>query len=153
MSNEIQFSTDWEELLSLFLKHEVKFVIVGGHAVAAYGAPRYTEDLDIFIERSELNATKIISSLRDFFSSDVGLTSEQFTLPNKVTMLGNKPFRVDILTSIDGVEFLNVFTEAESYRMGGNLVNVISKKHLILNKKKSGREKDLLDISVLKKLP
>ena len=86
MSNEIQFSTDWEELLSLFLKHEVKFVIVGGHAVAAYGAPRYTEDLDIFIERSELNATKIISALRDFFSSDVGLTSEQFILPNKVTI-------------------------------------------------------------------
>ena len=148
----MEFCSDWNDLLCLFLKHKVNFLIVGGHAVAAHGYSRYTENLDIFVDCSESNAHKILLAFEEFYGSSAYIKKEQLVKPNKVLFVGNKPFRVDILTGIDGLAFQASFANSVKYIVGDHLVPVIALNDLITNKRASGRAKDLLDIEELKKI-
>jgi hypothetical protein len=94
---------DVRELLQLLDKHEVRFLIVGGFAVAAHGFPRYTKDLDVWLECSDTNATRILAALSEFGFADLGLTTNDFTTPDLVIQLGDEPNRVDLLTGLTGV--------------------------------------------------
>jgi len=140
---------DWIELLNAFLKHDVKFLIVGGHAVSAHGFARYTEDLDIFIDASNENGKKILSAFECFFEGDMGFKMEHFTSENKVVMIGNAPNRVDVLTSIAGIKFEDAFNQRVIFEFGQISVPFIGYAHLIINKKAAGRPKDLGDVGEL----
>ena len=140
---------DFRDLLALFNAHEVNYLIVGAHALAYHGVPRYTGDMDILVRPGPENAHRILNALGEFGFGSVGLTAEDFTLPDKVIQLGVAPVRMDIVTSITGVSW----EEAAAGRVQGNygdiVVYFIGRREFIRNKQALGRKKDLADLEAL----
>ncbi|HLK39414.1 MAG TPA: nucleotidyl transferase AbiEii/AbiGii toxin family protein [Polyangiaceae bacterium] len=95
---KIELSRDWTEFLSVLIARRVRFVLVGGHAVAGHGEPRLTEDLDLFVEPTTANAKRLREALEDFGFGAVAPDVEELATPDKIFMLGRKPWRIDILT-------------------------------------------------------
>jgi hypothetical protein len=102
---KIELNRDWSEFLSVLISRHVRFVLIGGHAVAGHGEPRLTEDLDVFVEPTLQNARRLHDALCDFGFGSVAPPAETLAQPDKVFMLGRKPWRIDILTSISAVSF------------------------------------------------
>lgn len=145
----MEIQRDFKELLGLLNAHRVEYIVVGGYALAFHGVPRYTGDLDIFINREAENAGKIVAALEEFGFGSLGLAGEDFTSPDTVIQLGVAPVRVDIITSLTGVSW----TEAYSHRLSGCYddlpVFFIDREDLIKNKQSLGRHRDLADIEAL----
>ena len=146
-------SKDFEELFTFLNAHHVKAIVVGGHAVAFHAKPRYTKDIDVFVERSSENATRLMAALVDFGFGDVGLSAADFEKPGKIIQLGVAPNRIDLLTSIDGVEFSRAWDGKSAGRYGEVPIFYLGKAELIANKRASGRPQDLADVSVLEEEP
>jgi len=146
MENIFQDFKEWFELLN---KHKVKYLIVGGYAVAFHGAPRFTGDIDVFIHSEKKNVKLLLSALEDFGFGNCGLTAEAFLKPLQIVELGVPPVRIDIVTSIQGVDFEEAWEGRDQGDYGKVRVFFISKDHLIRNKKSAGRKKDLADLESL----
>ena len=144
---KLEISRDLKELLRLFLSHEVRFLVIGGHAVSFHGYPRFTKDLDIWVERDHANALRIVEALKDFGFD--GLSPEMFTQESRMTQMGREPNRVDILHTIKGVEFASCHARGVTAHIGDLSVPFISKTDLILNKIATGRPQDLADADQL----
>ena len=95
--------SDFEELFACLTARNVRFVVVGGHALAYHGRPRYTKDLDVFVEPPPENAARLLLALEDFGFGSLDLKAADFDRPGKVVQLGIAPNRIDLLTTIDGV--------------------------------------------------
>jgi predicted nucleotidyltransferase len=130
--------------------HAVNYLIVGGYAVTIHGHPRYTGDLDVWINADQVTASKIIQILKEFGFGSLGLTKADFLKPENVVQLGYPPFRIDILTNIDGVKFSEAFENKVQLSIEGLPVNFISLSDLKRNKESSGRKQDLDDLENLK---
>jgi hypothetical protein len=148
---KINFNRDWTEFLSALIAHRVRFVLVGGHAVAGHGEPRLTEDLDVFVAPALANARRLREALVAFGFGAVAPPAEELAVPDRIFMLGRKPWRIDVLTGIDGV----TFDEAWASRIEADFVvsplYVIGRTALIANKRAAGRDKDLLDLTLLER--
>ncbi len=142
---------DFKELLKLFNKNKVNYVIVGAYALAFHGCPRYTGDLDILIESSPSNAKKILKAIKEFGFGSLKLKIKDFTSEKKVIQLGMPPIRIDILTSLTGVTWKQISSNRAKGKYGSISVYFIGKKELIANKRALGRLKDLADIEAIKK--
>jgi hypothetical protein len=149
---KLQLSEDWSEFLSVLIAHRVKFVLIGGHAVAAWGDPRFTEDLDVLIEVSLPNARRVRAALVEFGFGAVVPDERGFLDPDKVWMLGRKPNRIDILTRIDGVSWDEVWKGRVRVDFEGGRLFVIGPDALLANKRASGRPKDLADVDAIERL-
>jgi hypothetical protein len=149
---KVELSRDWSEFLSVLISHRVKFVLVGGHAVAAHGEPRLTEDLDVFVEPVESNGERVRAALIDFGFGEGVPTGLELSAPGKVWMLGRKPQRIDILTGISGLTFAEAWRSRVELEFVRKPLFVIGRAALIRNKLASAREKDLRDVAVLKEL-
>ena len=123
--------------------------MIGGYAVGIYGHIRATNDLDIWVGISAENAAKIERALREFGFAAAGLTSDLFLARNNVVRMGVPPIRIEILTSVSGVEFESCYAEKEMIRIEEMAVPVISLSRLRENKAASGRAKDLEDLENL----
>lgn len=141
---------DLKEFIELLNSHGVEYLIVGGHAVAFHGFPRFTGDFDFFIRMSEPNAKAMGHVLDAFGFGGLGISTEIFLRPNQVTQLGRPPNRIDILTTISGVEFDEAWLHRVPATMDAVPVFFIAKDQLLKNKEAAGRPKDLGDISKLK---
>ncbi|HVT57683.1 MAG TPA: hypothetical protein VHR45_04715 [Thermoanaerobaculia bacterium] len=124
-------------------------LVVGAHAVAFHAKPRFTKDLDLFVEPSRENAERLIAALADFGFGAVGLQIEDFAAPGRIVQLGYPPNRVDLMTSIDGVDFDSAWRGRVAGRYGSPEVYYLSKSDLIRNKSASGRLQDKLDLAAL----
>lgn len=140
------------DFISLLNKHDVKYVLVGGWAVIFEGYARTTGDMDFFIERSEENAEKLIKVIKKFCGSTLGFSVSDFLKEDNILMIGRPPFRIDLLTSISGVEFEEAFNTSHLYNEDNFEVRCIHINELINNKKASGRLKDLADAEMLVKI-
>jgi len=140
---------DLKEFIELLNSHGVEYLIVGGHAVAYHGHPRYTGDIDFFIRPSAENAARMLTVLVAFGFPDAVLDSATFTEPDKVVQLGRPPYRIDILTSISGVSFDEAWSDRVESELDRLPVCFIGKKSLVSNKRASGRAKDLADVDAL----
>lgn len=149
-TQNLELSRDLKELLGFFLSHKVRFMIIGGHAVSFHGYPRFTRDLDIWVERDETNSLKIVDALKDFGFDYEGLSPEMFTQESSMTQMGREPNRVDILHTIKGVEFSECFDRSVTAQIGELRVPFISKSDLIQNKIATGRPQDLADADQLR---
>jgi hypothetical protein len=145
----MEVQKDFKELLELFNVHKVKYLIVGGYALAYHGAPRYTGDIDIFVQPERENALCILKALDEFGFGSIGLKEEDFQLPDKVVQLGYPPIRIDIITSISGFSWDQAYKGREKGEYGDVPVYFIGREDYILNKRSSGRKKDLADIEAL----
>lgn len=146
---KIELGRDWSEFLSALISRRVKFVLVGGHAVAAHGEPRLTEDLDVFVEPSLENGERIKAALIDFGFGDAAPLASELATPGKVWMLGRKPQRIDILTQLSGVTFAEAWEGRSELSFAVKPLFVIGRAELIRNKLAAGREKDLRDVALL----
>ena len=144
---------DFNEFLELLNYHKVKYVIVGAHAVGIYSRPRSTGDLDILIEITPGNVEKIVKVLHAFGFGGLGLTVDNFLKKDMVIQLGYEPVRIDILTSVSGVSWNEVWKNRVKGIFGSSNIPVcfIGKTQLIKNKKKTGRLQDLADVRQLEK--
>jgi hypothetical protein len=129
----------------------VRFLVVGAHALAVHGVPRVTADLDAWVEPTAMNATRTWRALVDFGAplAALGVSEKDFTTPNQVIQLGIPPFRIDILTSISGVEFTSAWQESVQGTLFDVPVQFIGREAFIRNERASGRTKDLDDIRAL----
>jgi len=148
----LELNRDWTEFLSLLISRRVRFVLVGGHAVAAHGEPRLTEDLDVFVEPTVANATRLRAALSAFGFKDALPPARELAIPGKIWMLGRKPWRIDVLTKIDGVTFHQAWKGRVRVDFGPGSLFVIGRRDLIANKRASGRDKDLRDVAILESM-
>jgi predicted nucleotidyltransferase len=144
-------SPDFKELLNLFKKHNVKYLVVGGYAVMLYTEPRFTKDLDLLISIEIKNATAVYNSLKEFGAPLADLSVKDFSQEGYFYQMGRPPMRVDILMSIPGVEFSSAWNRRKRLTIDGIETNFISKEDLIASKKASGRSQDLIDVKNLEK--
>ncbi|WP_354354883.1 hypothetical protein [Pedobacter sp. UYP30] len=135
----------------MLISYKVSYLIVGGYAMAFHGKPRFTGDLDVWINISDHNASSMVSVINDFGFASLGFTKEDFLRSNLINQIGYPPLRIDILTSIDGVLFEEAYKEKLQIEIEPDLiVDYIGLDELIRNKEKSGRKIDLADVEELK---
>ncbi len=144
------FSQDFREFVGLLNQHKVEYLIVGGYAVGIHGHPRYTGDLDIWLNSTQENSERIIQCIYDFGFGSFNLSTQDFTKPGNIIQLGYPPLRIDLLTEIDGVSFSECYSNRKEVEIDNLVVNFIGYWDLLKNKEKSGRHKDLDDIENLK---
>lgn len=142
---------DVRDLLVLLNQHEVRYLIVGGFAVAAHGTPRYTKDLAVWVECSSDNARRLVGAIEEFGFGSLGLTDQDFATPDMVIQLGYEPNRIDFLTGLTGVRFDDAFPKRISRTIDGITVPIIDRESLIANKRAFGRSQDLTDAEELEK--
>jgi hypothetical protein len=142
---------DYEDLLRSFNKYKVKYCIVGAFALSFYARPRYTKDMDMFVEASEGNGARIIKALKHFGFGVLKLAAHDFTKEKQIIQLGYEPVRIDLLTSIEGCAFKEVWRHKKQGKYGKTKVFFIGRKELIKNKKALGRRQDQADLELLRK--
>ena len=142
---------DFREFIECCVAHEVRFLIVGGYALAAHGHPRATKDLDVWLWPDAANAERIIEALDEFGFGSLPLTRADFLEPETVIQLGYPPLRIDLLTSISGVTFADCWPRRIGVDIGGIEAGFIALEDLIANKLASGRPQDLVDAATLRR--
>jgi hypothetical protein len=142
-------NSDFEELLKIFNDSDVKYLIVGGHAVMLYTEPRYTKDLDVWVEASAENAERVFRALASFGAPLAGLSPADFSREGFFYQMGMPPARLDILMSIDGVTFGEAWPNRTQAQFGSQPAWFIGRADLLKNKRASGRHIDLHDADLL----
>ena len=140
---------DFKEFIQSLNDNRVRYLVIGGYAVALHGHPRYTKDLDVWIEMKPDNAAKIVKALEQFGLASLGLKAEDFLVPDQIVQLGYPPNRIDVLTTLPGVEFERCYASRVQVEIGGVAVNFIDLENLKKNKKATGRTQDLADLENL----
>jgi hypothetical protein len=140
---------DFRDLFAEFNAARVEFLIVGAHALAVHGHVRATRDLDIWTRPDSANALRVLLALESFGAPTQGLTVDDLAHPDLIFQIGVPPIRIDVLTSISGVAFDEAWEARVQTRFGDQAVGVISREHLIRNKRASGRTQDLADLESL----
>jgi hypothetical protein len=143
-------SPDFKELLKIFEKHKIRYLIVGGYAVMKYSEPRFTKDLDVFIATDQENAKSVYSALKEFGAPLENLGSDDFAHEGYLYQMGIPPLRVDIMMSIPGIEFDVAWKNREVVELDDLKLFFISRSDLIRAKEASGRPQDKIDIEKLK---
>jgi len=140
---------DFKEFIESLNKNNVRYLVIGGFAVAFHGHPRYTKDIDVWIGMSQENAVNMVKALEEFGFASLGLKEDDFTAPDQIIQLGYPPERIDILTTPPGVNFEECYARRVQTEMDGVLVNFIDVENLKRNKKAAGRHQDLADVENL----
>ncbi len=148
----MEVQQDFKKLFECLNANQVEYLIVGGYALAFFGAPRFTGDMDVFVNPTATNGKRIMAALEQFGFGSLDLTPQDFELPNQVIQLGVPPVRIDLITSISGVDWEQATTNRITGIYGGQEVFYISKADFVTNKQATGRHKDLADIEALHEL-
>ena len=149
----MKLDKDFKEFVELFVANDVRFLVVGGFALAVHGYPRATVDIDAWVWASPENARKILTCLDRFGFGGLDLSVEDFTAPDRVVQLGYPPYRIDIITSVSGVEFDGAWANRMMVDIDGLEVPFIGRDDLLANKRATGRAKDLADVDYLTNRP
>lgn len=145
---------DFSDLFAALNDAGVRYLLVGGYAIAVHANPRATKDLDIWVEPTPANGARVYAALGAFGAPLRGLTAEDFATPGIIFQIGVEPNRIDIITTISGdISFKSAWTARVRAEYGGHVVNVIGRRHLIKNKEATGRAQDLADVQQLRKRP
>jgi predicted nucleotidyltransferase len=142
-------SQDFKEFIQSLNDNAVRYLVVGGYAVALHGYPRYTKDLEVWVEATPDNAPKMLNALKQFGFGTLDLKETDFTAPEQVIQLGYPPNRIDLLTSLSGVEISECYSSHVTVEIDGVSASFIDLENLKKNKKATGRHQDLADIENL----
>ncbi|MCX7015248.1 MAG: hypothetical protein NTW86_22285 [Candidatus Sumerlaeota bacterium] len=140
---------DYKELFSILNEEAVEFLVVGAHAVMFYTAPRYTKDLDIWVNPTPDNSRRVFAVLKRFGAPLAGIVPDDFTDPGLVYQVGIEPNRFDVVMGIAGLEFEAAWRGRQASAYEGVPISILGKPELILAKKAAGRRQDLLDLEKL----
>jgi hypothetical protein len=144
------FEKDFHKFVESLEKSEVKYLIVGGYAVGIHGHPRFTGDMDIWIEVSDENAERVVSAVQLFGFASLGLKKEDFLLEGNLIQIGQPLLRIDLLTQIDGVAFDDCYSRRKTLNVAGLKFELIGYQDLLKIKESSNRPKDRQDVESLK---
>lgn len=146
-------NADFHDILTAFIEHEVRFLVVGAHALAVHGIPRATQDLDVWIDTVPSNAARVWQALVAFGAplEDLRIHDSDFLRPDIVVQVGMPPNRVDILTGVTGVAFEDAWLTRTEGTVEDVRVPVLGRDALIQNKRAAGRHKDLGDVEALER--
>ena len=144
---------DFRDLLAEFTARGVEYLVVGAHALAAHGHVRATKDLDVWIRPERSNAARVIAALRAFGTPLHDLTESDLTMAGTIFQIGVAPIRIDVITTIDGVHFDDAWADRVQAPFADQVVPILSREHLIRNKRAAAREQDLLDVKWLERHP
>ncbi len=144
-------NSDFKDLLQIFVEEKIRFLVVGGYAVIHHAQPRYTKDLDLWVEPTKENARKLMCAFHRFGLPLIGLTESDFAEPSTQFSIGVPPCEIDLLTSIPGLEFPPCWNNRELSDEEGIPVPYLSKTDLITAKKTAGRPQDLADLEELQR--
>jgi uncharacterized nucleotidyltransferase DUF6036 len=144
-----KLQTDLREFIELLNSHHVEYVVVGGHAVAFHGHPRFTGDMDFLIRPTPDNARRVLNVLDEFGFGGLGISEEDLIETGRVVQLGRPPNRIDILTSISGVDFNAAWRSRIEAMLDDQSVGLLGWEELLKNKRAAGRPKDLADVAKL----
>lgn len=147
--NTMEVQKDYKELFEYFNAHKVAYIVVGAYALAFHGAPRFSGDIDIYVQPSLKNAENISAALRDFGFQSLGFSVEDFSKPDQVIQLGVTPVRIDIMTSITGVSWEEAYNDKVEAMYGDTKIYYLGKRELVKNKRALGRKKDMADLESL----
>ena len=145
----IHLPSDFKEFLKLLDAHQVEYLLIGGYAVGYHGYPRATVDMDIWIAMNPANSQRIVTVLKEFGFDPPELSPELFLKEWQITRLGVPPVMIELATTLSGVNFNECYAERVVDILDGVKVNLISLKHLKINKTASGRHQDLTDLENL----
>lgn len=140
---------DFRDMLSALCDEKAEFLLIDAYALAVHGCPRATGDMDIWIRPSDANAQRVWRALKAFKAPMARLSPDDLTNPDVVFQIGVAPRRIDILTTIDGVEFAEAWAARTELDVDGLRVTAIGRDHLARNKKATGRPQDLADVAWL----
>ena len=140
---------DFRDLFAALNAARSKYLLVGGYALAVHAVPRFTKDLDIWIEPDDENAPRVMEALRQFGAPLSSLSEAELAAPGTIFQMGVAPNRIDIVTSIDGVTFDDAWPSRFTASYGDVPIAVLSRAHLIQNKRAVGRPQDLVDAALL----
>lgn len=147
--DQVWLPNEFSEFLRYLNEESVRYLLVGGWAVALHGYPRFTADIDFWIGRDADNAERLIRALHRFDISDPALTIGAVLEPGKMLRIGRPPMRIEILNQIDGVDFDACYGRQIVVEISGLTVKTIGRDDLLVNKRASGRAKDLADLEAL----
>ena len=140
---------DFIEFIQSLNDNQVRYLVVGGYAVALHGNPRYTKDMDVWIDMSPENAVNVVKALKQFGFGSLGLKKADFLMPDQIIQLGYPPNRIDIHTTLTGVDFSPCYASRVQVEIEGVNINFIDLENLKKNKRASGRHQDLADLENL----
>ena len=140
---------DFKEFVKLLTENKVEYLIVGGYAVGVHGYPRYTGDLDIWINNTTENAKRVLRCVEDFGFSSYNLSVSDFTKQGNIIQLGYPPIRIDIINQVDGVNFSDCYTNKKEVKADDINLYFIGYDDLLKNKKTTSRPRDIDDIENL----
>lgn len=140
---------DYKEFIQSLNCNHVRYLVIGGYAVALHGYPRYTKDIDVWLEISPENAVKIVKALEQFGFGSLGLQANDFLVPDQIIQLGYPPNRIDLLATPAGINFENCYASRVQVVIDNITVNFIDLDNLKKNKKATGRLQDLADLENL----
>lgn len=143
---------EWHEFLGALKRHGVRFLLVGAHALAAHGRPRFTQDLDVLVDPTLVNARRVAAAIAEFGFKETARDWRWFAKPYRITMIGRMPMRIDVLTSISGVSFRAAWRNRTTVSTTFGAVPVLGLAELRANKLASGRPKDLADVALLNEM-
>jgi hypothetical protein len=145
----IHLPPDFREFLRCLKDADVQYLLVGGYAVGYHGYPRATGDIDVWVARTRGNARKTVAALEAFGFGSEKLSESLFLEPDKIVRMGIPPMRIEILTSVSGIEFEDAYADRVKDRLDDVEVDLISLHFLKLNKMAAGRAKDIADLEEL----
>jgi len=145
----IRLPNDFKEFLQLLNDHRVDYLLVGGYAVGYHGYPRATVDLDIWVAVTPRNARHLVMVFKEFGFDVKELKEDLFLKENKIVRIGEPPLRIEVMTSVSGVDFDACYEQRIVDTIDGIQVNFINLENLKVNKKSAGRHKDLNDLENL----
>jgi hypothetical protein len=132
---DLELPNDFKEFLRLLRAHGVEYLLIGGYAVGYHGYPRATGDLDVWVAIAPANADRVVNALSDFGFSVPGLSADPFLQSNQIVRMGIEPLRIEVATSISGVEFDECYRERVETVLDDVPVSLINLKHLKVNKR------------------
>jgi len=145
----MKLPNDFKEFLKLLNGNKVEYLLIGGYAIGYYGYPRATADMDIWIAMNPANADKVVTVLKEFGFNPADLSQELFLKEKQIIRMGVPPVRIELATTISGVDFSDCFAQRVVAELDGVKTNLISLVHLKINKKASGRHQDIADLEHL----
>jgi hypothetical protein len=140
---------DFKEFVQFLNANAVEYLVVGGYALMAHGHPRYTGDIDFWVNPTPSNIASLLAALTQFGFAAVNLTAEDFFEPEAVIQLGYPPARIDLMVSISGVEFASAYPARLDVELDDVRISVINRADFVLNKRATGRPKDFIDLKEL----
>ena len=140
---------DFKQFIELLNNNSVRYLVVGGYALAFHGFPRYTKDIDFWIWVNDENAKNLVKTLEEFGFSSLQLKEDDFLTPGYVVQLGQPPGRIDLLTSVTGLEFEACYNSRVHINIQGSDIDFIDLESFKKNKKAVGRHQDLADLENL----